>query len=96
MKYDLEEVAELEEFGPEEKVVIVNKYNMKNKGGVAVALRQGESIDGLLKRFKKSVIESNVLNEYHESLVFVKPSVQKRQKRINRKFKARLAERNKY
>ena len=96
MKYDVEEVAELEEFGPEEKVVIVNKTNKKRGGGIGVALRSGESIDSLLKRFKKSVIQSNILTEYHESLVFVKPSVKKRQKKISRKFKARIAERNKY
>lgn len=96
MKYDLDEAIELEEFGPEEKVVILSSYNIKNKGGVAVALRAGESIDSLLKRFKKGIIESNVLNDYHESLTFTKPSVVKRQKRINRKFRARIAEKNKY
>lgn len=99
IKYDLEDIESPEEFvSEEENVILTSKINSRTRGigGVAVALRKGESIDSLLKRFKKSVIESDILTEYHESLSFVKPSVSRRQKKINRKFKARRAEANKY
>lgn len=102
MKYDIEDIEELDEFGNEDESIILNdkgskcisKY--KGVGSIGVSLRKGESIDSLLKRFKKNVMESNIMTEYSESRVFVKPSVVRRQKKINRKFKAKLAEKNKY
>ena len=99
MKYDIDEVVERDEFVEDEKSIILNNTSIsrfKGVGPVAVSLRKGESIDSLLKRFKKGVIESNILTEYHEAMTFVKPSVKRRQKKINRKFKARRAELNKY
>ena len=99
MKYDLDTIEVQDEFGIEEESIILNNTSIsrfKGVGPVAVSLRKGESIDSLLKRFKKGVIESNILTEYHEAMTFVKPSVKRRQKKINRKFKARRAELNKY
>lgn len=100
MKYDLDEINDVqEEFSNGEKDVILDTKvtsRFKGVGGVAVAARKGESIDSLLKRFKKNIIESNVLGEYQEKLTFVKPSVIRRQKKINRKYKARRSELNKY
>lgn len=99
MKYELDEASVEYEFVEEEKDSILNtnmSSRYKGVGAVGVALKKGESIDSLLKRFKKNVIESNILTEYYESTVFVKPSVSRRQKRLNRKFKAKRAELNKY
>jgi ribosomal protein S21 len=59
--------------------------------GASVHARAGESIDSLLGRFKKSVMDSNILEEYKDGLEFVKPSVKARQKKMMRKRRARLS-----
>lgn len=66
----------------------------RHKGGsrgVGVALREGESIESLLSRFKREVIQTGILEEYKEHQVFVKPSVTARLKRSKRKRNARLS-----
>ena len=50
-----------------------------------VAVRDGESIDRALKRFKRKVEQSGVLKEVRKREHYVKPSIKK-------KLKARAAE----
>jgi len=59
--------------------------------GASVYARPGESINSLLGRFKKSVMDSNILEEYKEGLEFVKPSAKARQKKMMRKRRSRLS-----
>lgn len=71
------------------------KYkNYDNTPGIGVALYKDESFESLLKRFKKSVMESNIIKQYQDNLVFVKPSVERRMKKSIRKFKARRSSQN--
>jgi small subunit ribosomal protein S21 len=46
-----------------------------------VELRSGESIDGLLKRFKKEVIKSGVLTSLKRKRWYVSPSEERREAR---------------
>jgi len=59
--------------------------------GVAVQLRPDESIESLLSRFKRAVINTGILDTYKENTEFVKPSVKARAKRMKRKRNARLS-----
>jgi len=100
IKYDLEpviEASENDEFVIEKmkgkyKVSTVNSH----KGGIGVALGKDESVESLLKRFKKSVLESDVIRIYQERQVYVKPSIAKRLKKAHRQYRARLSSKNYY
>ena len=91
MKFDLEPIEEIDEV----LVVVPQKSKFKyktpanNKGGLGVALHTNESVDSLIKRFKKTVIESGVIDQYHAANEFVKPSVKKRLKKALRLYRAR-------
>jgi len=54
-------------------------YN--DKIGITVIRREGESIDTMLKRFKRKVQKSEILREYRSRVEYLKPSVAKRKKR---------------
>lgn len=56
---------------------------------IKVSIQEGESIDKILKRFKKKYEKAGVLKEYRKRLFFVKPSVKRRVK------KAKAVRRNK-
>ena len=56
---------------------------------IKVAVQDGESIDKILKRFKKKYEKAGVLKEFRKRGFFVKPSVKKRMK------KAKAVRRNK-
>jgi len=56
---------------------------------IKVAVQEGESIDKILKRFKKKYEKAGVLKEFRKRGFFVKPSVKKRMK------KAKAVRRNK-
>ena len=48
--------------------------------GVTVNLRKGESVESLIKRFKRKVGKSGILKEVRDRSEYLKPSVRKRKK----------------
>lgn len=48
--------------------------------GICVVARESESIESLLRRFKRKVTKSEILKEYRDHTEFLKPSVEKRKK----------------
>lgn len=51
-----------------------------NENGICVIARESESIESLLKRFKRKVTKSDILKEYKLTTEYLKPSVEKRKK----------------
>lgn len=49
---------------------------------IGVTLQKSESIDRVLKRFKRKYERSGILREYKDRTAFIKPSVVKRKQRI--------------
>jgi small subunit ribosomal protein S21 len=58
---------------------------------VSVQVNENESIDKLLKRFKKKYERAGVLKEFRKKAYFVKPSVDDRLKRSRCKRRAQRA-----
>ncbi len=58
---------------------------------VSVQINENESIDKLLKRFKKKYERAGVLKEFRKKAYFVKPSVDGRLKRSRSKRRAQRA-----
>lgn len=58
---------------------------------VSVQINENESIDKLLKRFKKKYERAGVLKEYRKKAYFVKPSIDNRLKRSRGKRRAQRA-----
>ncbi|TNJ37877.1 MULTISPECIES: 30S ribosomal protein S21 [Prosthecochloris] len=58
---------------------------------VSVQINDNESIDRMLKRFKKKYERAGVLKEYRKKAYFVKPSVDDRLKRSRSKRRAQRA-----
>ncbi len=63
---------------------------------VKVSIQEGESIDKLLKRFKKKYEKAGILKEFRKRGFFVKPSVKRKMKKAKaiRRVKRTLAEEN--
>ena len=65
------------------------------KGGeftlVSVQINDNESIDKMLKRFKKKYERAGVLKEFRKNAYFVKPSIDNRLKRSRCKRRAQRA-----
>jgi len=61
---------------------------------IKVAIQEGESIDKVLKRFKKKYEKAGILKEVRKRGFFVKPSVKKRMKQAKaiRRNKRTIAE----
>lgn len=61
---------------------------------IKVAAQEGESIDKVLKRFKKKYEKAGVLKEFRKRGFFVKPSVKRRMKKAKaiRRAKRTIAE----
>ena len=61
---------------------------------IKVAIQEGESIDKILKRFKKKYEKAGVLKEFRKRQFFVKPSIKKRVKQAKaiRRNKRTIAE----
>lgn len=61
---------------------------------IKVAIQDGESIDKILKRFKKKYEKAGVLKEFRKRQFFVKPSIKKRVKQAKaiRRNKRTIAE----
>jgi small subunit ribosomal protein S21 len=67
--------------------------NNSREIGVCVITRESESIESLLKRFKRKVIKSDILKDCKRTTEYVKPSVEKRRKSLEarrRKIKEQL------
>ncbi len=58
---------------------------------VSVQFNDNESIDKMLKRFKKKYERAGVLKEFRKKAYFVKPSVENRLKRSRGKRRAQRA-----
>ena len=48
--------------------------------GISVHLRKGESVESLIKRFKRKVGKSGILKEVRDRTEYLKPSVKRRKK----------------
>ncbi len=61
---------------------------------IKVAIQEGESIDKILKRFKKKYEKAGILKEFRKRSFFVKPSVKRRMKKAKavRRTKRTIAE----
>lgn len=50
--------------------------------GICVVTRESESIESLLKRFKRKVTKSDILKEFKLTTEYLKPSVKRRKKEV--------------
>ena len=50
---------------------------------VNISVEVDGNIEKALKRFKKKMLQAQVMEDYRDHLVFVKPSVKKRKKRLD-------------
>ena len=57
-------------------------YEPKENDGICVVCKKNESIDDLLKRFRKKYSKSGLARELRERMAFEKPSDRKRRKRV--------------
>ena len=60
---------------------------------IGIKVRDKESIDRALRRFKRVVNRARVLREYRENMAFTKPSDERREARKEAAKKARRASR---
>ncbi|MBI3978312.1 MAG: 30S ribosomal protein S21 [Chloroflexi bacterium] len=58
-----------------------------------VEIRDGESFEGLLKRFKAGVMNAGILSDYKRHSVYSSPSEQRRRKLEQARRRARKAAR---
>jgi small subunit ribosomal protein S21 len=63
---------------------------------IGIKVRDKESIDRALRRFKRVVNRARILRTFRENMAFVKPSVTKRLERKEAAKKARRASRRMY
>lgn len=63
---------------------------------IGIKVRDKESIDRALRRFKRTVNRARVLRIYRENMAFTKPSAVKREERKEAAKKARRANRRRY
>jgi small subunit ribosomal protein S21 len=64
---------------------------MPSEGGdkplAQIQVRQNESIDSALKRFKKALEQSGILQEYKRHTHYEKPSERRRRQKLRRRKK---------
>lgn len=75
--------------------IYIRNYHPQEHTGICVVRREGESIDKLIKRFKKRCMKDDLLQEIREHIFYEKPSVKKR-KKWRKNQKARERERERY
>ena len=63
---------------------------------VGVKVRDRESIDRALRRFKRNVNRSRILRTYRHNMSYMKPSEQRRMDREKARRNARRYSRNRY
>ena len=76
----------------------MNYYNRREKTGICVVKRKGESDEDLLRRFRKKFSKSGIMKEFKEKMYYEKPSDKKRRKRAQAAMirKQEEAKREKY
>lgn len=57
---------------------------------IVVSIKENESIDKALKRFKKKFERTGVLKELRSRTFFVKPSVKKREEKIKAAYRQQM------
>ena len=57
---------------------------------IIINIKDGESLDKALKRFKKKFEKTGVVKELRERQKFTKPSIQRREEIINAVYKQKL------
>ena len=57
-------------------------YEPKENSGICVVRKKNESMDELLKRFRKKYSKSGLARELRERMAYEKPSQRKRRKRV--------------
>lgn len=57
-------------------------YHPDEKTGICVVKRKDESVESLIKRFKKKYSKSGISKELHDRMYFEKPSEKKKRKRM--------------
>jgi small subunit ribosomal protein S21 len=57
-------------------------YHPDEHKGICVVRRKNESLDSLLKRFKKKYSKSGIAKEVRDRMFYEKPSVKRRRKRM--------------
>lgn len=57
-------------------------HSIDEKKGLIVVARENESVDSLIKRFKKKVNRSGIIREFRNATFYQKPSEKRKKKRI--------------
>lgn len=57
---------------------------------LVIPVKEGESIERAIKRYKKKFDKTNVIKELRKRREFVKPSITKRQQRVRAAYKQRM------
>ena len=57
-------------------------YYPDEKSGICVVRRDGESVEDLLKRFRKKFSKSGVIKEVRDRMYYEKPSFKRRRKKM--------------
>lgn len=57
---------------------------------IVIPIKEGENIDRALKKFKRKFEKTGVIKELRARQVFRKPSVEKREAKLNAIYKQRL------
>jgi small subunit ribosomal protein S21 len=55
-------------------------YHAEEHSGICVVRRKGESVEDLIKRFRKKFSKSGIAKEFRDRMFFEKPSDKKRRK----------------
>ena len=63
------------------KIIQTNHYKPDEYSGICVVRRKSETVDSLIKRFKKKYSKSGLSRELREKMYFEKPSDKKRRKK---------------
>lgn len=77
----------MDSFNEKEREVSINTNLNKNyypdeKSGICVVRRKDETVEDLLKRFRKKFSKSGVSKEIRDRMYFEKPSIKKRKKKL--------------
>jgi small subunit ribosomal protein S21 len=66
------------------------KFQHKKKHMIVVAVKEGESLEKALKKFKKKFEKTGVVRELRDRQKFTKPSIRKRETKLKAIYKQQL------
>lgn len=66
------------------------KQNTMTEGNITIHVKDNESIDRALKRFKKKFEQTRVLRKLRSKMYYKKPSIQRREERIKAIYKQKM------